>query len=226
MQIDEIDLSRLLKTRKDVIGHSASLIFGEVASFAGLAVSLAQIDSIYSRYFVGAVTACVAWRIYKMATNRYNAQKLEAEIKALDKIHHKHALIVIKDTFNPFPNKYLTYYDETWGCPFLLNFKGADEEMLKRGISAKLKIPEADISLSVVGVETRRKYSTEAKTYKWYEHTLYQAEITNFPPVLRQNSFTIEGVAYTWMTINEMKLDPQVKRINMDVVGLIEHYGI
>lgn len=139
---------------------------------------------------------------------------------------HKHALIVIKDTFDPFPNKYLTYYDKTWECPFLLNFKSADTKALKRNVSAKLKIPEADISLFFAGSETYRKYSTEAKTYKWYEHTLYHAEITNFPAVLRQNTFSIEGTKFTWMTTEEMKQHPQIINVNMDVVHMIENAGI
>lgn len=226
MQIDETDLSHLLKVRKDMIGHSVSAICGEVVSFIGLAVSLSQIDSIYSRYFVGAVAACVLWRIFKMVANKYNDRSLAAEIKALDEVRHKHALIVIKDTFDPFPNKYLTYYDKTWGCPFLLNFKSTDTETLKRNVSAKLKVPDAEIALHFVGSETYRKYSTEAKTYKWYEHSLYHAEITNFPAISRQDSFAIEGMEFTWMTIEEMKRHPQIINVNMDVVHMIEKAGI
>ena len=34
---------------------------------------------------------------------------------------HNHSIIVIKDIFNDFSNKYLVYYDSKWDCKFFLN---------------------------------------------------------------------------------------------------------
>lgn len=224
--INEADLRRLLEMRKSLIGNPASALWTEILGFAGISISIWQIEAEFFRYVLGAVAAFVAWRIYKMVIDRYSAGTLETEIKALDKVRHRHALIAIKDTFNPFPNRYLTYYDEAWDCPFLLNYKSAEEHVLRRGISQELKIPENEIKLERVGVESYRKFSEEAKREKWYEHTLYQAEISDFPALLRQEAFEIDGRHYEWLTIYRMKIHPRVIKANMDVVHMIENAHI
>jgi hypothetical protein len=39
---------------------------------------------------------------------------------------------------------------------------------------------------------------------------------------LKENHFTIDGVDYYWMTIDEMEQDPEIKAKNLDVVALVK----
>ena len=45
------------------------------------------------------------------------------DINKLNEISHNHSIIVIKDTFNEFSNRFLVYNDTKWDCKFFLNYK-------------------------------------------------------------------------------------------------------
>ena len=55
-----------------------------------------------------------------------------------------------------------------------------------------------------------------------YQHSLYYVQIDNYPEVLKQPSFVIDGIEYRWMTIEEMELDPVIREINGDVVSYVK----
>lgn len=57
---------------------------------------------------------------------------------------------------------------------------------------------------------------------KKYEHTLYLASIETFPDILRSERFTLNGVNFRWMTLMEMKEDPDIMEKNEDVVKTLE----
>ncbi len=82
IMIEDAELHRLIENRKSAIGQSASTICAEIISFIGLAVSAWQIESVVFQYLLWIAAACVAWRVSKMTTNRYSAERLEVEIKS------------------------------------------------------------------------------------------------------------------------------------------------
>lgn len=56
------------------------------------------------------------------------------------------------------------------------------------------------------------KYSESDKKDKYYHHSLYNCVIKEFSNELTQKNFTIDGIKYTWMTIEEMEKDPSIKK--------------
>ena len=95
---------------------------------------------------------------------------------------HNHLIIVIKDTFNDFSNKYLVYYDSKWDCKFFLNYKENinNESYIKEHLSSELKIPMDCINLKYVTSKIHEKYSESDKMNKIYSHKFYLADIKDF----------------------------------------------
>ena len=66
------------------------------------------------------------------------------------------------------------------------------------------------------------KYSERDKINKIYQHSLYQAIITEFPPFMKADEFTIEGIKYKWWTISDMEKDPEIWQKNNDVISFVK----
>ena len=154
----------------------------------------------------------------------YTHEKLLKEIQSLDLTPRKYSLVAIKDTFTEYPNRFLLYYDKDWDCPFLLNYKtrtSGNEEALREVLSHELKVDPKEIRLKKVAKRTYQKLSPEEGIDKNYEHSLYLAGITDFPDILKADSFSIDGKSFAWMSIEDMRQDTRIQEKNLDVVSML-----
>lgn len=139
-------------------------------------------------------------------------------------ITHEHSIIVIKDTFNQYPNRYLVYEDKSWDCELFLNYKKNinNESFIKSRISSDLKIDVSDISLDFVGQEIHEKYSVKDKVNKVYCHRFYRANISKFPDMAKCDQFECDGKVYHWRTMAEMEDDKNTMEKNKDIIGYVK----
>ena len=88
------------------------------------------------------------------------------DINKLNEIAHNHSIILIKDSFQKFPNRFLVYDDKRWGCKLFLNYKdnSNNEDFIKKHLSGDLKIELEDIKLSYLGQRIHEKYSEVQKS--------------------------------------------------------------
>lgn len=156
--------------------------------------------------------------------DRYSYQDLLADIDRLNEMTHDHSIIVIRDTFREFPNRYLVYDDVSWECMLFPNYKdsGNGEAFIRDHLSAELKIKAEDIQLSFVAQRVHQKHSVSAGADKLYSHKFYLATISTFPDNVKDDTFVSDGRTYHWKTMTELELDEQVREKNADIVNYIK----
>lgn len=148
------------------------------------------------------------------------------DIENINQISHPFSIIVIKDSFRQYPNRFLLYYDERWECRLFINYRtskgtGADNEQnIRARLSNELKIPADQIAVQYMTEKIQRKFSVSDKIYKCYEHKVYYVTIP-FTDRLKKRQFSIDGKQYCWMTISDMEKDPDIQGKNLDVVNLV-----
>lgn len=231
--IKSTELKLLLTERKDCIGIPKR----ESIELLCSGLSLLIVDAIYgfrldgkisvvfksillfiSLYFIvmGIINTLKAFR-----TN-YNSGKLYEEIENLSFPVSKYSLIAIKDTFNEYPKRFLLYYDTRWDCYLFLNYKTPeDSNILIQKISNTLEIAIKNISIDYKVAETHTKYSVSNEKIKTYEHKLYQANITEFTNILKQDEFVIAGKQFKWFSIEEMFSDTNIQNKNAGIVDFV-----
>lgn len=225
--INESELRHILASRKMYIG--GSFISG-ISLFVGGIHELKDFHGgswmTYVLFALGIVMIALAiWEVYKGMA--YNHTKLGKEIIDLDQTAHHHSIVVIKDTFHEFSNRYLVYEDKVWHCRFFLNYPTQLEDaqnvdFLKQKISGALKIPVKDITLVKKSQALQQKYSERHHEMRVYDHVFYEAQISAFPDKMKSSHFTLDGVSYDWMTMEEMKQDVDIQKKNWDVVQEVE----
>lgn len=136
------------------------------------------------------------------------------------------SIIAIKDTYHQYPNHFLLYRDRKWDCNFFPNYRTQQTEesnvsFIKAKLSEELHIPVADISLKKVGQVIQEKYAVKEERKKVYDHSYYEAIMTNFPEKLQSPSFVIDGKEFIWMTLDEMKNNKEIQEKNLDVVNQV-----
>ena len=156
--------------------------------------------------------------------NNYTYEDLLSDINKLNEIAHNHSIVLIKESFQRFPNRFLVYEDKRWGCKLFLNYKENpnNEEFIKNHLSGDLKIELDDINLSYLGQRIHEKYSESAKEEKVYCHKFYIANINQFPDKITKDSFEIDGKKYRWMTITELEMDEEVQKKNRDILEFVK----
>lgn len=169
-----------------------------------------------------------SWSVYIFKCskkNNYSGEKLYEDIKNLNQITHPFSIIVIKDTFNKYPNRFLVYYDNRWDCNLFINYRTLENNInnIKTKLSSDLKVDTKYIDVDFVYEEIYRKYSVSDKINKFYEHKFYYVIIKKYKDILKSDKFEIDGKKYSWMTINEMEHDEKIIEKNMDVVNIIKH---
>lgn len=137
---------------------------------------------------------------------------------------YKHSIIMIQNTFDPYPNKYLTYYDSRWNCDFFINYKTVDnmEEYIRDRISRDFKIEASNIQVALKGNAIQRKYSVSHQKNKVYNHSYYFVTISEFNDGMKQDSFELDSIQYSWLSINEMKKNKNTVSKNLDVIHKVE----
>lgn len=112
-------------------------------------------------------------------------------------------------------SKFLVYYDKDWKCWFFPNYK-----TIARGNVANLiKVLQNDLGIDVAGNLkylyrcVHYKYSEESKEVLPYDHTLYLCKLKELPDVQGN---------YKWLTVSEMLNDERIRKVNADVVAMLQ----
>ena len=148
-------------------------------------------------------------------------------IEKLNTIQHNHSLVAIKDTFRVESKRYLTYYDEKWECKLFLNFKTVEENNennLIENLSSSLSINRSSIHCEIKGNQVDEKYSVSHKEMRTYNHRLYEVSISNFPEIMRNDNFTLNGKHYYWMSIDDMRKDKEIIKKNLEIVEFVHSH--
>lgn len=141
---------------------------------------------------------------------------------------HPHSIVLIKDTFNPYSNRYLLYYDSRWKCKLFLNYStvssdvSQDVENIAKHLQMDLKISEHSIKGVFEFEKVHEKYSVSAQERKCYRHRFYRYEISRFPSEIKKDSFKIDGKKFYWMSIAEMENDKRIMEVNDDIVKMVK----
>ena len=232
--IDDVKLNLLLETKKSFIGKNVawdsflsalsfliSVVLASYRDFFGIpGVVLKTVFVILGIFF----TTKSIVDIYSSKKNNYSYSDLLSDINKLNEITHNHSIVVIKDTFNKYPNRMLVYDDTRWDCKFFLNYKenANNESFIKQHLSQELKIEPHDIDLEYHGQRIHEKFSESARKKKVYSHKFYLATIRNFSDLMQRDSFECDGRQYYWMTVPELEQDRNVQKKNSDILEYVK----
>lgn len=235
--IDKDKLELLLKEYKDDIGNTKWK--EQVGAFLTALFTLAATDFknlfginkkfiyiCYVIYTIKLMIGCVK-SMCKNYKGGISADKLMNDIILLDEqMTSNHTIIMIKDTYNCYSNKYLLYYDTKWKCKLFLNIKtDADKKKNEKKIidfvSNSLHIEKDKISLEYKIEHINTKYSRSDKINKRYRHAFYEVKISKFTDELKKQKFSVDGTRYQWMTLDQMWNDKAIKDCNTDIVGYV-----
>jgi hypothetical protein len=233
--LDETKLNLLLETKKRFIGKT--VMWDSVLSAVSFLVSVflasyRDILGIHGIYFkcvfvmIGIFfTGKSIHDVYNSLKNTYTAEDLFNDINKLNQITHNHSIIVIKDSFSKYPNRFLLYFDPRWSCDLFLNFKENinNENFIISSISNRLKIDVADISISYIAQNIHEKYSVSHDENRVYCHRLYLVSIKNFPSNMKKGTFKVDGISYKWMSLSEMEENPRIMEVNSDIVQFVKN---
>ncbi|MGN0363518.1 MAG: type II toxin-antitoxin system PemK/MazF family toxin [Bilifractor sp.] len=152
-------------------------------------------------------------------TDRDLQKIMQLYVEILTNTRHEFTLLAIKDTVDRF----LLRYDERWKCwlfPYTRS-KDNNKENADRFASAIL---DRNICTEYKAEGTHCKYSQSDEVYKIYHHKLYQFILEEIPQNMQDNEFELYGSRYKWMTITQMQADPEIMRVNADIVGFVKIY--
>lgn len=215
--------------------HHTDIWMSKIAKGNNLLQQLLLLISVYMasfpHYTVAYVFYCitgvsVVWSIFIMCnSDSYSVEQLHKDIKGLNEITDPYSLIVIKDTFNASPNRYLVYYDKKWKCKFFLNYKTKNEnneEYLRAKLASELKVAQESIKIEKKAERIQKKYNPQLEHNKTYYHTLYYVELANIPEGYKQAIFSSDDRTFYWMTLEEMELDKDIQEKNLEVVSFVK----
>lgn len=237
--INDEMLKNLVEKKKQHIGYSWLSAVSELGSSAGMIVTAITGDfskrNIYFQpcvFTLGLVFLGIGivqlWK--NIGKDHYNHVKLLNDIIDLNKSENQYSLVAIANTYDDFPAKWLLRCDHDWKDTYLFlpyktkgdNFKD-DISNIRSTLERELKVEKTNIEVSMlIEKKNHRKYSPKYGRDKVYDHRFYQATINNFPDNLKKDYFEIDQKKYKWMTFEEMKLDANILKYNIDVVSIFE----
>ena len=235
--IDVRSLELLLEKRKDYITGAVScgsiitgaswVITGMTAEFVDLPIEYGRIIR-HAMICLGAIG--IIYGIVVALRNKnmfYNHNKLFSEMKELDKTGHRFSIVIIKDTYNSFPNHYLVRYVKDWDCKLFFSFRTQDadnENNIATQLSNMLHVNREHISVEYKTQDYTTKYSVKDKCTKTYDHQFYVATITDFPDSVKEQDFVIDDVHYYWMSYEKMIEDKRIREVNRDIVDFVHDH--
>ncbi|WP_225433073.1 MULTISPECIES: DUF1206 domain-containing protein [Bifidobacterium] len=229
LRIDSARLDAMLQRRSPFIGFGAKAT-NMVAAIEGAFLVLTVFTTAMPMgwriaygvlgglaFFYAVAAEIMAW------VKGYDADTLYRELVDMDRTAKRSSIIAVRDGA-----RYLLYHDAGWDCDFFPNHATAegDEENLRRledYFSSGFDIPQSDFTLTRIGGEAHEKYSTEHDERRWYEYTLYRADVKHMPDAWRADSFHVDSKDCRWMSVDEMMADPRIREVNADVVGMVKN---
>lgn len=133
----------------------------------------------------------------------------------------KHTIMIIKNA----KGKYLNYYDERWNSYLFINNKVVnelDDNYQKNLLASDLNVKPSDINLTLVKELTHTKYSESAKKEKEYHHYFYKVMFLKDYSFHQQETFSINEKNYRWFSMDELKTDQRIQKVNSDIISIIE----
>ena len=144
----------------------------------------------------------------------------------LQNVHntHNHSIIIIKDNFNEFSNKFLVYDDTVWNCMLFPNCRDSinNETYIADNISKKFGINKNSIKIEYKGSKISKKISKKDNNKKTYFHKFFLVIISDFPKYMKNDEFIHNGKTYHWKTIIDLESDNNVMNKNEDVLSFIK----
>ncbi len=239
LQIEDKSLELLLEKKREYIGNNK---FSPINLISGIVLIISAFSSEFNirmipsevlkaaLVFLGIIEIWLELRIlHKEKQSPYGKDALLMDIKKLDHVVKRYSIIAVHDSFNEHSRKFLLYYDKGWDCKFFLNYPTSedgtnDRVNIIKHLANDLGIAEKDIDVVFKGAQQHEKYSTEHDEWRTYKHSIYEANITQFPRIEKNKTFKIDGKVYFWMTLDEMLDDDRIKAHNSDVVNLVKTY--
>ncbi len=232
--VDEEKLNLLLDSKKQFIGNKvtwdsvlSSVSFLVSVVFASYDETFGSFGAFFKYTFVvlGIFFTCKTLKdVYDSKKNNYSFEDLLNDINKLNEIQHNHSIVIIKNTYDEFPNKYLVYNDAKWNCLLFPNYKDNENnlEFIAEHLSNELKISKENIFLKYVDQYISYKMSEKDKEYKVYNHRFFVANISEFPAYMKDNGFVADDKEYSWKTMNELEQDENIAKKNSDIIGHIK----
>lgn len=237
--LDEEQLRLLLKSNASKIGNTngwepfiTAFIFFISSAFATYQPWWIFSAGIFKGLVVLISCILMIRGIYLAVKDRkYTYMDLYTEMKNQNQIKHPFSIVVVKNEFEQYPDRFLLYYDSRWKCRLFLNFRTQqdmteNEEKIKRGLSNDLQVDISDIKIDYKNTYLHKKFSYSDQCEKWYEHTIYQAHISHMPETEQSDSFVINGRQYFWMSLPEMERDQIMMEKNSDIVSFVKQLVI
>ncbi|MCI7130563.1 MAG: hypothetical protein MSA09_08450 [Lachnospiraceae bacterium] len=237
--LDEEQLRLLLKSNASKIGNTngwepfiTAFIFFISSAFATYQPWWIFSAGIFKGLIVLISCILMIRGIYLAVKDRkYTYMDLYTEIKNQNQIKHPFSIVVVKNEFKQYPDRFLVYYDSRWKCRLFLNFRTQqdmteNEEKIKRALSNELQVDMSDIKIDYKNTYLHKKFSYSDQCEKWYEHTIYQAHISHMPETEQRDSFMINGRQYFWMSLPEMERDQIMMEKNSDIVSFVKQLVI
>lgn len=237
LDIDDNSLHYMLQGKKDYIG--ASWINGIVNVIGGISFVITIYSAKISVTWINILLYIVAFLLVgigisqflgKIGKNSYDYEKLYNDIKRLSISDSKYSLVAILNDFEgDSANKVLLqYFPGGWKTYMFLSFRSApedDENNVISRVAASLKIERRYLNIKfLTEIPYQPKYSPDHKSMRMYHNKYYQVSINHFSDILKQSEFTLDGIKYKWMTLEEMWEDDQIKANNADVLCEFEKY--
>lgn len=237
--LDEEQLRLLLKSNASKIGNTngwepfiTAFIFFISSAFATYQPWWIFSAGIFKGLVVLISCILMIRGIYLAVKDRkYTYMDLYTEMKNQNQIKHPFSIVVVKNEFEQYPDRFLVYYDSRWKCRLFLNFRTQqdmteNEEKIKRALSNELQVDMSDIKIDYKNTYLHKKFSYSDQCEKWYEHTIYQAHISHMPETEQSDSFVINGRQYFWMSLPEMERDQIMMEKNSDIVSFVKQLVI
>lgn len=237
LDIDDNSLHDMLQSKRDYIG--GSWINGIINIVGGMSFTVTIYSAKISSFWINLFLYIVAFFLIgigivqflrKIGKRAYDYEKLYDDIKKLSVSDSEYSLVAILNDFEgDSANKVLLkYFQGGWKTYMFLSYRSApenDENNIISRVAASLKIERSQLKVKLLTeVPYQPKYSPDRKSLRMYHNKYYQVFISDFPDVLKQLSFTLDGTKYKWMTLEEMWEDSQIKENNADVLCEFEKY--
>lgn len=235
--LDKNDIKLIFEENRDYIGRKS--LFGLDSLIASIGFLLTIFLSDFKRltwlkYLLGILAIVyLIWGVYNIVIyykgKRFDRFILLEQLEDINLMNkHQHSIILIKDDFNKNSNRFLVYQDSRWDCKLFVNFHtlGNDEEnipSIEKHIEAELKSKPR--TCEYLFDKTHSKYSVSAKREKYYHHKFYRLALTANKQI-KQDSFTIDGKTFFWMSIAQMENDKNIMEKNSDIVGFVKEANI
>lgn len=232
--IDETKLNLLLEQKKGFIGRKVTwdsvlsavsfLVSVGLASYGDFwGISGVVIKTIF--VLVGIFFTCKAvWDIWNSIKNGYSYKDLLDDINKLDEIKHNYSLVLIRDSYKPYANRFLVVDDPRWRCKLFPYYKQNEnnEDFIVDHLSRELKIKQSNISLRYRFDRISEKVSGSDGQRKVYCHKFYTADVQNFPEFMKSDTFECDEKVYHWLSISDLEKDADAMEKNSDIIAFVK----